>query len=74
MKKLIMAVLVLTQTACATSVNLMASLYDNADVCQKTELLKTDPQKYRTYCSGGYTSKTYTTRDYYWNRPLVTTR
>ena len=52
MKYLLIAVLVLTQTACATGFNLMAAMYDGNDVCQQTQLLKTDPQKYRTYCSG----------------------
>lgn len=60
MKTLIMAILVSQLTACG----ILGAIYDNADTCQRTELIKTG--QYPSWCGGsGKTSTTVlTTRDY----------
>lgn len=71
MKTIILALIVVNLTACAAPVNFLASIYDGADTCQRTDLL--DKGKYPSYCGAG-SGKTYITRDYLTNKPIATTR
>lgn len=65
MKYILMAILIITQTACATGVNILASIYDKQDPCQSIN----QP----SWC-GASSGKAYVTRDFRTNRAILTTK
>ena len=70
MKTILMAVIVLNLTACASPPRFLAAMYDNNDPCQQTHLIKTG--EYPGWCGGSGTR--YVTRDYQTGRILTTTK
>ena len=80
MRKIIMALLVLSTTACATPPQWLANAYDRSDICQDREFaqdgsrLKPSGYKIPDWCSGAGTGPVYVTRAYGSNRPLTKTQ
>lgn len=71
MKKLIAILALLSLTACAGPVQLLAHMYDSADPCQN--YYHKSNYKYPSYC-GASSGKTYITRDYMSNKAITSTR
>jgi hypothetical protein len=71
MKTILMAVIVVNLTGCATPPRFLAAMYDNNDPCQQTHLIKTG--EYPSFCGAGSGTR-YVTRDYQTGRILTTTK
>lgn len=69
--KFVIVALTLILTGCATPPQWLADMYDSNDRCQN--YYKVPNYQSPSYCGAGG-GRAYTTRDYYSNRPLVTTR
>jgi hypothetical protein len=70
MKTILMAV-ILTLSGCASPPRFLATMYNNNDPCQKTQLIATG--EYPSWCGGGSGTR-YVTRDYATGRALTTTK
>lgn len=71
MRTILITVIVLNLTACATPPRFLAQMYDNNDPCQQTHLIKTG--QYPNWCGSGSGTR-YVTRDYTTGRYLTTTK
>lgn len=69
--KLVAITLVAVLTGCAQPPKFLAAIYNNNDVCQRTDLIKTG--QYPSWCGGG-TTKAYVTRDYRTGNYLTITK
>lgn len=69
--KILIVLMILVLTGCATPPRFLANMYDSNDPCQN--YYNKANYQYPNWC-GANNGKTYMTRDYYTNRTLTTTR
>lgn len=76
--KLVIIILALNLTACATPPHWLANYYDRADICSTREFAldgtRLKPQGYQQPSACSSSGTRIVTREYYSNRPLTITR